>query len=70
VWVDALVYQPENVAHIIRTLGASQVVLGTDYPFDMGEERPLDVLDGVTDLSAADRQRIASGNALGLLGMA
>jgi len=58
------------VAHIIRTLGASQVVLGTDYPFDMGEQRPLSVLDGVSDLSATDRQRIAGDNALGLLGMA
>ena len=70
IWVDALVYQPENVAHLIRTLGASQVVLGTDYPFDMGEERPIEVLDKVADLSAEDRQRIARGNALGLLGMA
>jgi len=51
IWVDALVYQPENVAHLIRTLGASQVVLGTDYPFDMGEERPIEVLDKVADLS-------------------
>ena len=70
IWVDALVYHPENVAHLIRTLGASQVVLGTDYPFDMGEERPIEVLDKVVDLSAEDRQRIARGNALGLLGMA
>jgi aminocarboxymuconate-semialdehyde decarboxylase len=69
VWVDALVYQPDNVAHIIRTLGASQVVLGTDYPFDMGEERPLDVLAGISELSPADRERIKCGNALGLLGM-
>lgn len=69
VWVDALVYQPDNVAHIIRTLGASQVVLGTDYPFDMGEEQPLSVLDGVSDLSSADRERITCGNALQLLGL-
>ena len=69
VWVDALVYQPPNVAHLVRTLGATQVVLGTDYPFDMGEERPLEVLDAVAELSAEDRQRIKCGNALGLLGM-
>jgi aminocarboxymuconate-semialdehyde decarboxylase len=69
VTVDALVFQPENVAHIIRTLGASQVVLGTDFPFDMGEDRPLAVLDAVPDLSAADRARIKGGNALQLLGM-
>ena len=68
-FVDALVYKPENVAHIVREMDASHVVLGTDYPFDMGEEHPLEVLDAVTGLSAEDRQRIKSGNALQLLGM-
>jgi aminocarboxymuconate-semialdehyde decarboxylase len=68
--VDALVYKPENVAHVVRELGASQVVLGTDYPFDMGEERPLEVLAGVDGLSETDRERIKSRNALQLLGMA
>jgi aminocarboxymuconate-semialdehyde decarboxylase len=70
VYVDALVYKPENVAHIIREMGASRVILGTDYPFDMGEERPLDVLAGVAGLSDDERRKIKSGNALRLLGMA
>ena len=69
VFVDTLVYKPENVAHIIRQMGASQVVLGTDYPFDMGEEHPLEVLETVEGLSASDRDRIKSGNALRLLGL-
>ena len=51
-------------------VGVERLVLGTDYPFDMGEEQPVAVLDNVKDLSAADRQRVACGNALGLLGMA
>lgn len=70
VFVDALVYKPENVAHLVRELGASQLVLGTDYPFDMGEDRPLDVLSAVDGLSNEDRERIKSRNALQLLGMA
>ena len=70
VCVDALVFRPENVAHIVRELGASQVVLGTDYPFDMGEERPLEVLAAVEGLSDDDRERIKGRNALRLLGMA
>jgi len=45
------------------------VVLGTDYPFDMGEEHPLEVLETVEGLSASDRDRIKSGNALRLLGL-
>jgi aminocarboxymuconate-semialdehyde decarboxylase len=69
-WVDTLVYRPENVAHIVRAMGAGQVVLGTDYPFDMGEERPLDVLKAVSELSDTERERIKRGNALQLLGMA
>ena len=69
VWVDALVFEPRNLAHLIREIGASQVVLGTDYPFDMGEEHPLDVLQAVEGLSESDRERIKRGNALDLLGL-
>ena len=59
------VYQPgKGLAHLIREMGASQVVLGTDYPFDMGEEHPLDVLQAVEGLSESDRERIKRGNAL------
>jgi aminocarboxymuconate-semialdehyde decarboxylase len=67
--VDALVYKPENVAHIVREMGASHVVLGTDYPFDMGEEHPVEVLEAVPGLSTEERQLIKSVNALHLLGM-
>lgn len=70
IYVDALVFKQENVAHIIAQLGADHVVLGTDYPFDMGEERPLEVLSAVPELSHADQARIKSLNALRLLGMA
>ena len=70
VFVDTLVYKPENVAHLVRELGASQLVLGTDYPFDMGEDRPLEVVSAVDGLSQDDRERIKSRNALQLLGMA
>jgi aminocarboxymuconate-semialdehyde decarboxylase len=68
-FVDALVYKPENVAHIVREMGASHVVLGTDYPFDMGEEHPVEVLEAVPGLSTEERQLIKSVNAMRLLGM-
>jgi aminocarboxymuconate-semialdehyde decarboxylase len=67
--VDALVYKPENVAHLVNVLGPAQVVLGTDYPFDMGEDRPVDVVNAIADLPESDRDRIRSGNALRLLGL-
>ena len=68
--VDNLVYEPAFVAHVIDVMGPSQVVLGTDYPFDMGQDRPVDVVEAVPGLSAEDATRIKSGNALKLLGLA
>jgi aminocarboxymuconate-semialdehyde decarboxylase len=65
--VDNLVFQAENVAHLIRVMGASQVVLGTDYPFDMGQENPVELIESVDGLSDDDAKRITGGNAAALL---
>jgi aminocarboxymuconate-semialdehyde decarboxylase len=66
--VDNLVYEPEFLAHVVNVVGASNVVLGTDYPFDMGQDNPVDLLESI-GLSRDDAQRVKSENALRLLGM-
>jgi aminocarboxymuconate-semialdehyde decarboxylase len=43
------------------------VVLGTDYPYDMGEEDPLGLVRSVKKLPRAQRELIEGGNALRLL---
>jgi aminocarboxymuconate-semialdehyde decarboxylase len=65
---DALVYSPRGLRQLVDAAGASQVLLGTDYPFDMGVTDPVRRLDAAC-LEAADRELIASGNAarLGLV---
>ena len=51
----------------LEAVGAGQMVLGSDYPFGLGDmERMISTLDAL-DLSATDRERIESGNALGFL---
>jgi aminocarboxymuconate-semialdehyde decarboxylase len=67
IWVDNLVFEPLFVAHLVTVMGASRVVLGTDYPFDMGQENPVDLVEAVPGLSASDRDRIKGGNAVELL---
>lgn len=67
IWFDSLVYRPDTLGHLIQQVGASQVVLGTDYPFDMGVDDPLGPLGAVEGLSEADRQAIRGGNAARLL---
>jgi aminocarboxymuconate-semialdehyde decarboxylase len=66
IWVDSLVYDSAQLRRLIEVMGASQIVLGTDYPFDMGHYDPAGLLGG---LDTEDMEAIAGGNALSLLGM-
>ena len=66
-WIDNLVWRPENLAHLINVMGASQIVLGTDYPFDMGQEHPVDLVEAVAGLSQEEMEQINGRNAIALL---
>ena len=68
IWFDSLVYEPGALRLLVTEVGASQVVLGTDFPFDMGVRDPLDRLRAVPELSSAEQAAIAGGNAAALLG--
>jgi aminocarboxymuconate-semialdehyde decarboxylase len=69
IWFDSIVFAPEILGFLIRQVGASQVMLGTDYPMDMGTDRPVDLLRQVHGLSASEIAAIAADNAKRLLGL-
>src|SRR5581483_2341249 len=66
VWFDSLVYRAETLRHLIDTVGARRVVLGTDYPYDMGVDDPIARLGDVAGLTDGDRSAILGGNAVEL----
>jgi aminocarboxymuconate-semialdehyde decarboxylase len=66
---DALVYTPQALRHLVEVTGADKVVLGTDYPFDMGVTDPVERA-AAANLPAADLTAILSGNAAALFGLA
>jgi len=70
IWYDTVVHDPAILAALVQIAGVSQIVLGTDYPFDMGEYRLGALLDAVPGLGEADRRAIVRRNACNLLGMA
>lgn len=51
-WVDSLVHDAHALHHLIMLFGPHRVVLGSDYPFPLGEAEPgkfIDSLDSIDD---------------------
>ena len=69
IFFDSLVYTPQALQMLISQVGASQVVLGTDYPFDMGSYNVHPLINALEGLGDAERHAILGGNALALLGL-
>jgi aminocarboxymuconate-semialdehyde decarboxylase len=67
--VDTVVHDPDVLRGLVDFFGPDRVLLGSDYPFDMGSERPAEIVRALA-LAADDEARILGGNALRLLQVA
>ncbi len=67
-YFDALTHDPRATRHLLEMVGSAHVVLGTDSPFDMGEEQPVQHLDAVPGLSSKEREDVSYRTALALFG--
>jgi aminocarboxymuconate-semialdehyde decarboxylase len=68
-YFDTITFDPGMLGHLIERFGAEHVLLGTDYPYDMGVEDPVGFIDKVRKLGSKDKARIMGGNAARLLGI-
>jgi len=64
---DTIGHNDQLVMNLIRQVGADRVMLGSDYCFDMGYDRPVDVVERMTEMQAADRDLILGKTAAKLL---
>ena len=65
-YYDSMVFTPEGLRHLIAEVGASQIVLGTDYPFPW-TKTAVDHILGTPGLSDEERIAILGANAEKLL---
>ncbi|WP_395572497.1 amidohydrolase family protein [Streptomyces sp. BK79] len=65
-YFDSLVHDPHVLRELVRAAGADRVLLGSDFPFDMGTEDPVGALRAAR-LSDADFHAVRGGNATALL---
>lgn len=61
-YYDTVLHWPQAVSALVGMMGSARVVLGSDYPFEMGDPDPLGTLRATPGLSEEDIQRIATDN--------
>ncbi|MBN8292425.1 amidohydrolase [Rhodobacter sp. NTK016B] len=66
IWVDTVVFDPEQLRSLVARMGAGRILFGTDYPFDMADCRPDTLAEA---LPAHDRAAIMGGNAEALFSL-
>jgi aminocarboxymuconate-semialdehyde decarboxylase len=66
-FVDCLVYDEAHLGFLVRQLGADHVVVGTDYPYDMGSYDPVGLVARTPGLSVEERRMILGATAEALL---
>ncbi|MEV6810308.1 amidohydrolase family protein [Streptomyces sp. NPDC051132] len=67
-YFDSLVHDPLVLRELVRAAGADRVLLGSDFPFDMGTEDPVGALRAAR-LSDSDFHAVRGGNAAALLSL-
>lgn len=65
---DDVFFDNRTVRYLIDTVGASQVVIGSDYPFNFRDQSPEDEFDDL-GLTAEEREWMSSRNCLRFLGL-
>jgi aminocarboxymuconate-semialdehyde decarboxylase len=65
---DTLVFDTQTLRHLVHTFGASQLMIGTDYPFNFHDKRPVDrIKDAGFDAHVIEQ--LTSSNAQKFLGI-
>jgi len=62
VYVDSAVFEEHTLRFLVQTMGAERVVLGSDYPFPLGEERIGSLIRG-SSLAQGAKAALLSENA-------
>lgn len=61
-WFDTCVFSADLIDNLVKTVGVDRVMMGSDYPFDMGDPDPVGLVNNAK-LSETDRQKVLFGNA-------
>lgn len=67
-YFDVITFNPSGLKWLVQEVGADHVVCGTDYPYDMMQDRVVDYVEGA-GLTAVETEQILSTGPARLIGL-
>lgn len=67
-YFDTITHYTPALEYLVRTVGSDHVLMGSDYPYDMGDEDPVGFVRNLS-VPEGDKRKILGGNLRRLLGM-
>jgi aminocarboxymuconate-semialdehyde decarboxylase len=67
--VDSAVFDVRSLRLLVEVMGVERVMLGSDYPFPLGEPQIGSLVSGAPFLAEDERQKILADNALAFFGL-
>ena len=68
-YVDSLVHSQEALNYLVDIIGIDSIILGSDYPFPLGEEKPGKLIETNSKIDVATKNKFLYKNALNWLGL-
>lgn len=69
VYVDSLVHDEDTLRFLIKKMTPERIILGSDYPFPLGEHEPGKMIEGMEDLDDETKAKILGLNACEFLNL-
>jgi aminocarboxymuconate-semialdehyde decarboxylase len=67
-YFDTISHSQMALEYLVQNFGVEHVLLGSDYPFDMGDPEPWTTVNSLS-IGIKEKEQIAGGNAASLLGI-
>jgi aminocarboxymuconate-semialdehyde decarboxylase len=61
-YYDTVLHDPKALRFLIDQVGTDRVMMGSDYPFEMGDPEPVKTVESIPGLDDDQRDLILGGN--------
>jgi len=68
-YFDTITHNRDALRYLIAFAGSDHVLLGSDYPYDMGDQNPVQTVFQLSGIEEKEQRRIMRENAIALFGL-